>query len=48
MFPDDGVIAIVLANRDPPLASRLYSELTTVIFDRAALAACDDSARPAR
>jgi CubicO group peptidase (beta-lactamase class C family) len=39
-FPDDGVVAVVLANRDPPLASALFRELRPLLFDPAAMKAC--------
>jgi D-alanyl-D-alanine carboxypeptidase len=39
-FPDDGVAAIVLANRDPPLAQQLYASVAPAIFDTADLNHC--------
>lgn len=39
-FPDDGVAIEVMANRDPPMASRLYEALRQVVFDPPALSIC--------
>jgi CubicO group peptidase (beta-lactamase class C family) len=39
-FPDDSAAAIVLANRDPPLAQTLYAKLAPTLFDPAELKRC--------
>ena len=40
VFPDDVVTIEVMANRDPPMASRLYEALRQVAFDPSALRIC--------
>ncbi len=40
VFPDDDVEIEVLTNRDPPVASRLFSDLRRVLLDPSKLAAC--------
>jgi CubicO group peptidase (beta-lactamase class C family) len=39
-FPDDRAVMIVLANRDPPVATQVFRELRPLLFDEAALRAC--------
>lgn len=39
-FPDDDVEIEVLANRDPPVATRLFGDLRRVLLDPVKLAAC--------
>jgi CubicO group peptidase (beta-lactamase class C family) len=39
-FPDDGAAAIVLANRDPPIAQTLYAKLAPTLFDPEELKRC--------
>ena len=40
LFPDDGVTMIVLANRDPPAATKLYEAVRSAVFDAHILADC--------
>ncbi|MDB5441777.1 MAG: beta-lactamase family protein [Phenylobacterium sp.] len=40
MFPEDQVTVVVLGNRDPPTATRLFRRLQSVLFDPAARQAC--------
>jgi D-alanyl-D-alanine carboxypeptidase len=39
-FPDDDTFIVVLSNRDPPAAGRLYGDLRGFVLDEAKLAAC--------
>jgi D-alanyl-D-alanine carboxypeptidase len=39
-FPDDDAFIVVLSNRDPPAAGRLYGDLRGIVLDEAKLAAC--------
>lgn len=39
-FPDDDIIIVVMSNRDPPAAGRLYGDLRRVVLDDAKLAGC--------
>lgn len=40
MFPEDQVTVVVLGNRDPPTATRLFRRLQSALFDPAARQAC--------
>lgn len=39
-FPDDDTIIVVMSNRDPPAAGRLYGDLRRIVLDDAKLAGC--------
>ena len=39
-FPDDDTIIVVMSNRDPPAAGRLYSDLRGIMLDDAKRANC--------
>jgi CubicO group peptidase (beta-lactamase class C family) len=40
MFPEDQVTVVVLGNRDPPTATRLFRRLQSALFEPAARQAC--------
>ena len=42
MFPDDGITIIVLSNRDPPSATKLYEVARSALFDAPFLTRCND------
>jgi CubicO group peptidase (beta-lactamase class C family) len=45
-FPDDDAAAIVLVNRDPPIAQTLYAKLAPTLFDPEELKRCIGGAHP--
>ncbi len=42
VFPRDGIIIVVFANRDPPSATKMYSVIRSALFHPAAMKTCAD------